>query len=383
MSTFNFFPNQKDIHSVIEMYDNGLLIVDESYQRRSVWNERDNIRLIETILLNYVVPELFFWPSDIDPDSGKTTIHIVDGQQRINAIDDFVAGEYKLEVKHLKNETIKQKFGNKFFHEFEPEDRKNFWSYKLTIIDIDKNASKQDVVEMFNRLNLTDYSLNYQEKRNSLSGDFAKLAKAIASESIWTDFKLFRPNEIKRMKDVEFSASLILLFKEGIIDQTDQTALNRAYDAYKTDYKNYDGDKQSILMAISTIKPFLENSSVLRFLKKTSQLYTMFSIIFFMLREKIEYKESQRTNMTRFVNLYAEFDNDIDLSSELSAEEKVLYDLLKKYKLASSEGLHKHVNRMIRFNVLRKFVFAMSDEEINSAGSLYEKMKTANEEVDD
>ena len=147
--------------------------------------------------------------------------------------------------------------------------------------------------------------------------------------------------------------------------------------------KNYDEDKRSILTAISIIKPFLQNNSVLRFLKKTSQLYTMFSIIFFMIREKIEYNESQRTNLVRFVNLYSEFDNDADLSSELTIEEKKLYDLLKKYKLASSEGLRKHQNRMIRFNVLKEFVFSMSDEEINSADSLYEKMKTANEEVDD
>lgn len=380
---FNFSPNQKDIHSVIDMFDNGLLIVDESYQRRSVWNDKDNVRLIETILLNYVVPELFFWPADIDPDSGKTITHIVDGQQRINAIDDFVAGEYKLDIKYLTNEVVKQKYGNKFFNEFEPDDKRFFWSYKLTIIDIDPKASKQDIIDMFNRLNMTDYSLNYQEKRNGLSGKFAELAKTIASEPIWKDFKLFKPNDVRRMKDVEFSASLILLFKEGIIDQTDQTELNRAYDAYKTDYMNYDEDKQSILAALSNIKPFLQNNSVLRFLKKTSQLYTMFSIIFFMIREKIEYNESQRTNLVRFVNLYSEFDNDADLSSELTIEEKKLYDLLKKYKLASSEGLRKHQNRMIRFNVLKEFVFSMSDEEINSADSLYEKMKTANEEVDD
>lgn len=42
------------------MFSSGSLIVDESYQRRSVWGEKDKIRLIETILLKLVIPEVFF-----------------------------------------------------------------------------------------------------------------------------------------------------------------------------------------------------------------------------------------------------------------------------------------------------------------------------------
>ena len=34
---------------------------------------------------------------------------------------------------------------------------------------------------------------------------------------------------------------------------------------------------------------------------------------------------------------------------------RIIYDMLKKYKLASSEGLNKHTNRMIRYNVLKEF----------------------------
>jgi uncharacterized protein with ParB-like and HNH nuclease domain len=43
--------------------EGNILVVDDSYQRRSVWGEKDKIRLIETILLNLVIPELFFLAS--------------------------------------------------------------------------------------------------------------------------------------------------------------------------------------------------------------------------------------------------------------------------------------------------------------------------------
>lgn len=47
---FNFSSNHKTINEIHKMYGNGTLIIDNTYQRRSVWSEKDKIRLIETIL---------------------------------------------------------------------------------------------------------------------------------------------------------------------------------------------------------------------------------------------------------------------------------------------------------------------------------------------
>lgn len=54
---FSFSDNHKSIKEINTMFSSGSLIVDESYQRRSVWGEKDKIRLIETILLKLVIPE--------------------------------------------------------------------------------------------------------------------------------------------------------------------------------------------------------------------------------------------------------------------------------------------------------------------------------------
>lgn len=56
---FQFSNNRKTISDIYSMFTESSLIVDDSYQRRSVWNENDKIRLIETILLNFIIPELF------------------------------------------------------------------------------------------------------------------------------------------------------------------------------------------------------------------------------------------------------------------------------------------------------------------------------------
>ena len=75
-----------------------------------------------------------------------------------------------------------------------------------------------------------------------------------------------------------------------------------------------------------------------------------------MQREGEKVAETHVEKLKNFVKLYSVFDNDMDMDGKLSDDEKNIYDMLKKYKLASSEGLNKHTNRMIRYNVLKDFL---------------------------
>ena len=235
---FNYTDNRKSIKDISKMFEEKTLIVDESYQRRSVWGEKDKVRLVETVLLNLIIPVLFFWKADTDAETGESITHIVDGQQRIKALCSFVNNDFKLKTQFLLDKSAKEKYGNKYFKDLESEDKKNFWLYQLMVIDIDPSATREDIITMFNRLNLTDYNLNDQEKRNSMSGEFASLARELSDAPIWEERHLFTTTDIKRMKDVEFCASLILLYRNGIIDQTDQTALNQAYEELQAGYKD-------------------------------------------------------------------------------------------------------------------------------------------------
>ena len=371
---FNFSSNHKTINEIHKMYGNGTLIIDNTYQRRSVWSEKDKIRLIETILLNLIIPELFFWPAETDPETGESIIHIVDGQQRIKAITSFISNEFKLKKQYLMEDETKESYGNMFFKNLPAETRQAFWNYKLMIIEIDRKATRENIVNMFRRLNLTDYNLNDQEKRNSISGYFAALKRELSELPFWEKYKLFNNTDIKRMKDVEFCGSLVLLYRQGIIDQTDQRALNQAYEDLQNNYIDAENDKCAIISAIDLIKNFFVSDEILKFLKRKAQLYSLFSVVFFMQREKIDITDSTKNQLAEFVKLYSIFDNNMDLSLNVSNDEKKIFDWLKKYKLASSEGLNKHTNRMIRYNVLKDFLFSNAPETENIQTSLYNKM---------
>lgn len=378
---FEATSNYKTISEIYKMFEDESLIIDDTYQRRAVWVEKDNVRLIETIMLNMIVPELFFWKCDIDPETGAGITHIVDGQQRIKAISDFINNKFALKSEIFLNKKDLDKnppiYANSFFKDFSIDLKKYFWNFRLTIIEIDPKVSRDDIKHMFRRLNLTNYSLNEQEKRNSLSGDFASLARELSELDIWSKYKLFNNSDIRRMKDVEFCAILILLCRQGIIDQTNQEALNNAYLDLEV-YKDKDSDKTKINTAISILEDFLTGSDEIhKFLKRKVQLYTIFSIIFYMLRENISMSDTLKELLKDFIQVYVHFNNDdVELENQLNDNEKIIFDWLKKYKLASSEGLNKLTNRMIRNNVMKDFLFSLTPELSCARKTLYTKMAT-------
>ena len=71
----------------------------------------------------------------------------------------------------------------------------------------------------------------------------------------------------------------------------------------------------------------------------------------------------------------------MDLGKQINDSEKIIFDWLKKYKLASSEGINKHTNRMIRFNVMKEFIFDITDELITAEQTLLEKMTTSSIQI--
>ncbi|MGE6259777.1 DUF262 domain-containing protein [Heyndrickxia sporothermodurans] len=336
------------VKDVYDKFTNGVLVVDESYQRRKVWNETDKIRLIETILIGYIVPSLYLWDAETDPTTGQTITHIVDGQQRVNAIVDFIEGEFSLLKSSLTQLDITEKYSNKRFDELTEKDKVNIWSYNIPVVQLSEVDNVETIKSIFYRLNLTDYNLRAQEKRHSTSsGLFAELAIELSENEFWSNHNLFNSGDIKRMKDIEFCASLILLARDGIINQTTQKPLNNAYDDFKDSYEERDSDKMRILSWIVSLNKFI-NDTTIGFIQKKSQLYTMFTVIDYLERNGIEVSDETILNFTEFVKMYLDYRNDDVDSGDTTRI------ILNTYKLAASEGINKLKNRMIRFNIMKR-----------------------------
>lgn len=79
----------------------------------------------------------------------------------------------------------------------------------------------------------------------------------------------------------------------------------------------------------------------------------MFSVAFKMIDDNVEINNSIFEKFKQFVITYNNFRNEFVFDNK-DNELSHLYENIKKYKLASSEGINKISNRMIRFEILYK-----------------------------
>jgi hypothetical protein len=153
--------------------------VRPEYQRRSRWTNKKKSQLIESLLLNVPIPSLFFYESDL------ARYEVMDGQQRMNAIADFLAGTYALTGME------KLPFLNrKKYNDLTPRVKRSLDRASLSAVVLlqESKADEDDpfVIRryVFEKLNTGGEKLNAQELRNSLyRSDFNKLIVKMAKQS--------------------------------------------------------------------------------------------------------------------------------------------------------------------------------------------------------
>ena len=379
-----FLRNIETVRKVIGQFDNEQLIIDTSYQRRKVWLEPDKVRLIETILLDLVMPEVFFWPAETDPETGDSITHIVDGQQRITSIISFINNEFPLTEKHLLDENIKKRCANKTFSELDDEDKIRIWDYKVSIVVIDRTFDKNSIKQLFFRLNLTNYSLNSQEKLNSKDSVFGDAAEALSKLDFWKDCKVFSAADARRMQDVRYCCSIYILANEGIVDQTGDKKINDYYVDYAD---SFDEDKKlykNIEKAMDIIIEFRDKTTQ-SFISKKAQMYTLYCLAFKMIDNNISVSKELLERFKVFVKAYNCFRNEYDIQFTDEGLRKTNEDI-KKYKLASSEGINKIANRVIRLETLCKICLNDNDkivEQMRELEILYKRQAELNKAASD
>ena len=152
------------------------------YQRRLRWNNEKKSRLIESLLMNIPIPPVFLY------DTRAAKLEVLDGQQRINAIVEFLSD--KLELEKLK---IWPDLNGRTYAKLPPAVRRGLERSKLSAVTLQTEAIKSkgsqiDLrAQVFDRLNTGGEKLNPQELRNCLySGTFNKLIVELAASSKFT-----------------------------------------------------------------------------------------------------------------------------------------------------------------------------------------------------
>lgn len=137
------------------------------FQRNPVWTDIQKAYLIDTILNGYPIPELYM--QDSSNAEGDELYIVVDGQQRVRAVLDFVQGTYALE-----GDEITRQWRGLRFEDLGADEKKVIFAYKF-VVRILPEMEEEGIRRIFARLNRNVVALNEQELRNATyRGPFIK-----------------------------------------------------------------------------------------------------------------------------------------------------------------------------------------------------------------
>jgi hypothetical protein len=173
------------------------------YQRRLVWDAKKKSRLIESLLMNIPVPPIFLFEHDL------SRYEVMDGQQRLNAIVEFYAGEFKLTgLEHWSflNGSTYSSFPDKLQRGL---DRRRI---SAIVLLNESGGSKEKAKELrrqiFDRLNTGGQRLQAQELRNCIyAGEFNDMLIKLAGNPQVNDL-LGVPRYTKNIKNGHISKIL-------------------------------------------------------------------------------------------------------------------------------------------------------------------------------
>lgn len=316
-------PKVIQISDLVQWNQKKEIELSPKYQRNSVWNDNAKAYLIDTIVRGLPIPPIFL-RQRIDLCTKTTNREIIDGQQRVRSILEYVVDEkFPIKISHNKEH------GGKKYSDLDEEVREAILSFEI-VAEVVTEKDESLIYDMFARLNSNNYVLNKQEVRNAKYwGDFKVLVYSLAAKyrEFFLYYGIFSDKECTRMKDVELINSLIILINEGIIGET-PSSVDKIYEKYDKEFPNEIETNKSIeeiIRILETIYEYFDGN--LSCLKNKNYFYTLFAVIYhqyfgikncnFKKDESIKNLENLKRIVANFLNEYNRMINDISYGESI------------------------------------------------------------------
>lgn len=224
------WPSDWTTDTILKQIDKGKIDLNPNFQRRSVWNDYKKSCFIESLMMNIPVPQIVLAEGKKRGDP----FIVIDGKQRLTAIQHFASKEKSHNSSSLKLQRLKflDKLNKKSF-----EDLKNDKKLKEYVSDFENSSIRTVVIgnwktedflhETFLRINTGSVKLSPQELRQALHpGKFSEFVFSESEKSEELKLVLNIDGPDARMMDAE------LLLR---------------YISYKNFIENYNGNLKDFL----------------------------------------------------------------------------------------------------------------------------------------
>ncbi len=309
----------KDFHEYAEDY-----VTRPPYQRKTVWRKKKKQALLDSIFRKYYVPRLVL--REVRINENKTVLEVIDGQQRINTLQDFFAGKLTLPKTLEEFDGV----GGKKYEHLEADKRRYFSSLKMNA-DVISNIEKKNDPKHQNVATEIFWRLQQGESLNSMEIAHARLSSRIRNflvkyaDDITFDYKKYvpvneNPNKHEffkiidrgnnRMEHLAMSARFLLIeIKDGYPDMKD-TAIQDLIDKSQIEKgigdDSYEEERvaKSVLNNLNTFYHLFDNDPMLADNGKIKELKREYFIISFYV-------------LIRYLNKYYVIDNKIKAQLKL------------------------------------------------------------------
>jgi hypothetical protein len=348
---------------LIDLYNkitSGSLILGPDFQRKLVWKKQHKFAFIETILLNFPFPEVYIASEEVDIDNLKAREIVVDGKQRLSSIVDYIQ----------KNGDFSSQKSIVHFDDLEKAEKREFLNYLITVKDL-KDIGEDRIIEVFKRINSTNYSLNTNEILNAEfgGGEFAIFSKlltdidyvpseketniSIAADlkkgiiTFFEENKVFSNNDVKRMFDSQY----IMLIASTLLEGTyfgRSNRINHYLEKYNDDFSNYSDILERITNSISIIKELKLSTGSYWFNK--ANLFTLIVELNDIEKSELDLDllELMLLDLENKYDIYYNGDEEEDLK-KLTADET-------KYFEVARQGSHENASREHRGKVIKELI---------------------------
>ena len=277
---------------LFELYESSLLETNPNFQRKPVWkqNKRKSL-LIESLMLRIPIPAFYFYENE------DSLFQVIDGQQRLITIFEFLQGKFKLSGL----EYIGEACNKKSFSELDERYKQRIFRTQLAVNVLDARSPHKVIYDIFRRINTGGIILTAQEMRNAICQQTARdyLMHGIQCEAYLdatrrkiNDMRMdsqemflrfvafYRRYDFKKSRLQPFYYSkLVNLLDEEILEVSKITEdeRNRIYSAFEKSMNNC----KRLLGRYAFVKIFIDKEGRVQFKRDliNKSLFTSFSVI--------------------------------------------------------------------------------------------------------
>lgn len=167
-------PSDPDLQTIVARIRSGDIDLQPDFQRGEVWPTNKKRRLIDSILRDWHIP-----PIHVVVNEDDRVQEVLDGQQRLAAIRDFVDGDFTVDGTIEPHDTNIEELDGLTYGELPPEVKRGFDQFTIRMFKL-TDYKPGEPGELFFRLNQMTY-LTAAEQRNAFFGPVRKQVRSIVT----------------------------------------------------------------------------------------------------------------------------------------------------------------------------------------------------------